>query len=302
MGMFDEEIPEYVSGPQRIRRAGRSLGDRIAPGITELTGFESPRQKMKGIVNSVDLSSMASIQDGYKKMQQINPAAASAWLKDVMPSFNAETHRKVATASKAPSGTPENIAKAQRRAELIQQYGSTKGNKLFMAEVQKSKEDVQAAGTQLGVGASLFKEGAKRREETRGKLSKIKSAANLAKQAIGGEAPAGELFENAITAIFDGSSVKAASEIKRIASAGGLVENVTDFVNSILTGVKTQEHYLAFLKVLDIYNKEQEASYNRQTDTLSELDKGYQLGIPRHIFEKKGTKVRKWNPDTGVIE
>jgi len=84
MGMFDEEIPEYVSGPQRIRRAGRSLGDRIAPGITELTGFESPRQKMKGIVNSVDLSSMASIQDGYKKMQQINPAAASAWLKDAM--------------------------------------------------------------------------------------------------------------------------------------------------------------------------------------------------------------------------
>ena len=102
MGMFDQEIPEYVSGPQRIRRAGSALGDQLAPGVERMTGYSSPKRKAKAIANSTDLSSMASIQDSYKKIQKINPTAASSWLKDVMTTFTADTARKQSTAKSSP--------------------------------------------------------------------------------------------------------------------------------------------------------------------------------------------------------
>jgi hypothetical protein len=85
MGMFDQEIPGYVSGPQRIRRAGQGLADQLAPGIKRMTGYESPKRKAMAIAGKADLSSMKSIQDTYQQIQQINPTAATAWIKDVMP-------------------------------------------------------------------------------------------------------------------------------------------------------------------------------------------------------------------------
>jgi hypothetical protein len=101
MGMFDQEIPGYVSGPQRIRRAGQELGNQLAPGIKRMTGYESPKRKAMAIAGKADLSSMPSIQGTYQELQQINPTAATAWLKDAMASFNGETQRKATSAKGA---------------------------------------------------------------------------------------------------------------------------------------------------------------------------------------------------------
>ncbi len=85
MGMFDQEKPTIYSGPEAIAAGGMDLNTQLAPGIKRMTGYESPKHKAMSIAKTADLSSMASIQETYQKIQQINPEAASAWLKDVMP-------------------------------------------------------------------------------------------------------------------------------------------------------------------------------------------------------------------------
>ena len=120
MGMFDQEIPGYVSGPQRIRRAGSALGDQLAPGVERMTGYKSPKRKAMAIAESADLSSMSSIEDTYKQIQKINPTAATAWLKDAMSTFNAGTQRMSAQASYA---TARNKSPAKRETKFNQVTG-----------------------------------------------------------------------------------------------------------------------------------------------------------------------------------
>ena len=69
------------------------LSNQLAPGIKRMTGYESPKRQAMAIADKADLSSMSSIQDTYKQIQQINPTAATAWLKDVMPIAKEKTAR-----------------------------------------------------------------------------------------------------------------------------------------------------------------------------------------------------------------
>ena len=162
----------------------------------------------------------------------------------------ADTAAKLA-ALKA-KGTPMNKALEQARDEMMGKYGPTAGNDMFLAEQQRKKEAVQSASVNVGVGTYLFKEGEQSRREVGDTLEKAKSAAQLFKEAKAGSAAAGTLSENIITSVFGGAA-KAQTEIARIAASGGFVENIGDWVSGVFTGVKTQEHYDSFLKVLDIY-------------------------------------------------
>lgn len=75
--------------------AGQNIiADQMAPGIKRMTGYESPKRKAMAIADTADLSSMKSIQDTYKKLQQINAGAASAWLKEVMPIIKEQRESK----------------------------------------------------------------------------------------------------------------------------------------------------------------------------------------------------------------
>ena len=156
MGMFDQEIPEYVSGPQRIRRAGSALGDQLAPGVERMTGYVSPKREAKAIANSTDLSSMASIQDSYKKIQKINPTGASSWLKDVMTTFKADTERRKIGATK---GTPIKAEEAHLKAtrdKYIKDKGPEEGEKAFGAYLRV--KDTKMQGT-LPTGTRMTPDG-----------------------------------------------------------------------------------------------------------------------------------------------
>ena len=312
MGMFDRELPniqqelatpEFLRHRQQLGGIAEGLADVAAPVLKEAFGYESPARAMQNLAAQTDLSDGKAVQKTYNQLLQSNPTAANEWLKSVMPVLkqNIEQQKLAATAASG-KGTAENQAKSQLRRELIQTHGPVEGNRIFMERMQQGKEDVQAAGVAQNVGVSLFKDATKSREKTRSKMSNIKTAMNTFKQAKAGSGAAAKLSENIITAVFDGSSAKAASEITRIASAGGFVENIGDFVNEALTGVKTQEHYDAFLKVLDTYLSEQQTSYNKQTGYMSGLNKEYDLKVPENVFETAGPKRRKWNPETGMIE
>ena len=156
MGMFDQEIPGYVSGPQRIRRAGSALGDQLAPGVERMTGYVSPKRKTMAIANSADLSSMSSIEDTYKQIQKINPTAASAWLKDAMSTFKADTERRKisTTSSKDPAVFKQKIAD-------IRALNIPEAEKLAMVK----KVLAGGNGTTVNVGA-----GASEYDKTVGKL------------------------------------------------------------------------------------------------------------------------------------
>lgn len=295
MGLFDTGI-QVGSGYQE-------LADKLAGGLEKHTGYVSPQTQLRRAVSQTDLSDSDSVQKTFQMLMQKSPQDAVQWLNSIKPIITANIEQeKLALSAKKGTGTPENQAKAQLRAELIDQHGTVEGNRIFMERMQQSKEDVQAAGIARNTGLTLFKDATKAREQTRSKISTIKTAMNTFKQAKAGSGAAAKLSENVITNVFDGSAAKAASEITRIASAGGFIENIGDFVNEALTGVKTQEHYDAFLKVLDIYAKEQESSYNRQTKYMYGLNQDYELKVPDSVFEMAGPKRRKWNPKTGTVE
>ena len=81
--------------------AGQNIiADQMAPGIKRMTGYESPKRKAMAIADTADLSSMKSIQDTYKKLQQINAGAASAWLKEALDTYNTGTQRMTAETSR----------------------------------------------------------------------------------------------------------------------------------------------------------------------------------------------------------
>ena len=99
------------------------------------------------------------------------------------------------------------------------------------------------------------------------------------------------------------------SEIRRIASAGNLVENVTDFANTVFSGVKTAEHYQAFIKTLQIYEQEQMKKYNSSNESLRQIGIDYSFDVPDSVFEvytpRDGStkqKIKQWNPETQTFD
>ncbi len=112
MGMFDisgtgsRQKPMYAKD---LYAAGQNMfADQMAPGVKRMTGYESPKRKAMAIANKADLSSMSSIQNTYKGLQQINTEMASAWLKESLNTYNTGTQRMTAENARitAMSKTP----------------------------------------------------------------------------------------------------------------------------------------------------------------------------------------------------
>lgn len=184
MGMFDQEIPEYVSGPQRIRRAGQGLADQLAPGIKRMTGYESPKRKAMAIAAKADLNSMKSIQDTYQQIQQINPTAASAWMKDVMPQAQEQGKRQVA--SSGGKGL-SNLGEHFRDAMSIKQCapGDEKCKQEAMDLMFKFKKPESAVMQGLGKGATTrLWDGMSKAEKARSSMVAIDSAVDEIEKGI----------------------------------------------------------------------------------------------------------------------
>jgi hypothetical protein len=318
MGMFDgqgmNQAPSSLA--DMYRGVGRSIGKGFLDPYMESKGFISQENQILEVMKDVDLNDPASYSEGFRKIMEINPQAAAEFRAQTMPllqanleaqSLNLEQQRLDAAAASAlqTKGTPENQALAVLKSDLIEKHGQLEGSRLFLEKKQQMDEDVASAGVTKKIGVDLFESTLKSRDEGQAKLSQINTSIKLFQQAKGGDvsaAAAAKLSESVITNVFEGSSTKAASEIQRIASAGSLVENIGDFVNEALTGVKTQEHYNAFLKVLEIYKKEQETLYNNKTEVLKGLNDEYDLKVPSNQFDMKETqKVLVWD-GTKLVE
>ena len=211
---------------------------------------------------------------------------------------------------KEPTGTAENQALKQKRNEFIEKAGGdeTAGNEAFLEYTQALDLTNATAAAKIDLGTSIFKSTMKVRDNTSEKLGKISTGISTFTQALGGSPPAAEVSATLIAQIFEDQR-QATSEIARIASAGGLVENVGDFVSNVFSGTKTAQHYAAFIKVLQIYEQEQLAKYNGTNDSMRKIGVDYGFDIPESVFEayiprdgsKKG-QVRTWIPDASLPE
>jgi hypothetical protein len=214
------------------------------------------------------------------------------------------------------TGTAEAVALKQKRTELVEEQvailgkdlGETKGNELFLDYLQGLDEATASAAAKIDLGKTIFTTTMKVRDDTRAKLDKISTGISEFSQAKAGSAAAGEIAETLIAQIFEDKR-QATSEIKRIASAGNLVENVIDFANTVFSGVKTAEHYAAFIKTLQIYEQEQLKKYNSSNNSMREIGKNYGFEIPEVVFEvyvpRDGStkaKIKQWNPDTQTFD
>lgn len=193
----------------------------------------------------------------------------------------------------------------QKRDEFIATLGETKGNEEFLKYVQGLDVETAGAGTRNAIGTTIFQATMKNRDDVADKLSKISTGLSQFSQAQAGSAAAGEIAETLITQIFEDKR-QATSEIRRIASAGNLVENVTDFANTVFSGVKTAEHYQAFIKTLQIYEKEQLKKYNSSNDSLKQIGIDYGFDVPDSVFQvytpRTQSKIKRYNAETGTFE
>ena len=319
MGLFDGQGMGGAM-PRNLAEMGRGVGQSLAKGFLdpymESKGYISEENRILDVMKNVDLNDPESYSEGFRRIMEINPQAAAEFRKQTMPilnanlesrSLNLEQKRLDASAKAAlvTKGTPENQALAVLKADLIATHGELKGSQLFLEKKQQMDEDIASAGVTKKIGVDLFESTLQSRDEGQAKLSQINTSMKLFQQAKGGDvsaAAAAKISESVITNVFEGSSTKAASEISRIASAGSLVENIGDFVNETLTGVKTQEHYNAFLKVLEIYKKEQETLYNNKTEVLKGLNDEYDLKVPSTQFDMKETQKQFVWDGTKLVE
>jgi len=196
----------------------------------------------------------------------------------------------------------------QKRDEFIATLGDTKGNEAFLEYAQSLDVATASAGTKNAIGTTIFQATMKNRDAVADKLGKISTGISQFAQAKSGSAAAGEIAETLIAQIFEDKR-QATSEIRRIASAGNLVENVTDFANTVFSGVKTAEHYEAFIKTLQIYEQEQMKKYNSSNDSLKQIGIDYKFEVPESVFEvytpRDGStkqKIKQWNPETQTFD
>jgi len=196
----------------------------------------------------------------------------------------------------------------QKRDEFIEKLGDTIGNEEFLKYVQGLDVETASAGTKNAIGTTIFQATMKNRDAIADKLGKISTGISQFAQAKSGSPAAGEIAETLIAQIFEDKR-QATSEIRRIASAGNLVENVTDFANTVFSGVKTAEHYEAFIKTLQIYEQEQMKKYNSSNDSLKQIGIDYKFEVPESVFEvytpRDGStkqKIKQWNPETQTFD
>ncbi len=279
--MFDQEIPDYVTGPQRIRRAGSALGDQIAPGIERMTGYVSPKRKAMAIAEKVDLSSQDSIRNTWKQLNQLNPKAATAWLKDV-------------TSMETPGGSTDlsNLGEHYRDAINIKKCapGDKRCAQEAMDLVMQFKKPETALTAGLGKGATdKLWDGFGKAEKARGSIIAINSAMR-------------ELDKGTITGSFSGIRQDVSNLLytmgltkdpsilntkKFIADTGKLVLNIlgsgdlgagtglsdkdVEFANTV-AGANTDIPPEALFRILDMNRRANQAVIDRHNKWSSSLD------------------------------
>jgi len=243
------------------------------------------------------------------KAREIIELQGYKYYKDTLENEGGPT-RIAPNLEKEPTGTAENQALKQKRNEFIEDADGdeTAGNEAFLEYTQGLDLENATAAARVELGTSIFKSTKDIRDKTGEKLGKISTGLSTFQQAIAGSGQAGRIAETLITQIFEDKR-QAASEIQRIAAAGGFPENLWDGVNSFFTGVKTAKHYSAFIKILQIYEQEQLAKYNGTNDSMRKIGIDYNFKLPESVFEayiprdgsKKG-QVKQYNPETGGFD
>ena len=249
---------------------------------------------------------LSNLQNPDRKMTQLGDGYM--YWTDTLDS--AEGPQRVASniVKKTEPKSAEFQALNQKRDELVATLGVTKGNEAFLEYVQGLDLATAGAGTRNAIGTTIFQSTMKTRDSISEKLGKISTGISQFSQAKSGSAAAGEIAETLIAQIFEDKR-QATTEIRRIASAGNLVENVTDFANTVFSGVKTAEHYQAFIKTLKIYEQEQMKKYNSSNESLRQIGIDYEFDVPDSVFEvytpRDGStkqKIKQWNPETQTFD
>jgi hypothetical protein len=270
--------------------------------------FYDRSQDMKAANLQVDIAEikLKNLQNPDRKMTQLGDGYF--YWTDTLSS--AEGPQRVASSivKKTEQKSAEFQALNQKRDELIKEHGETLGNEKFLEYAQGLDVETASAGTKNAIGTTIFQATMKNRDAIADKLGKISTGISQFAQAKSGSAAAGEIAETLIAQIFEDKR-QATSEIRRIASAGNLVENVTDFANTVFSGVKTAEHYQAFIKTLQIYEQEQMKKYNSSNESLKQIGIDYSFDVPDSVFEvytpRDGStkeKIKQWNPETQTFD
>jgi len=265
---------------------GSNLTDML-PSVMKNFGMESEEGRIANALEGLDITNKDSVMLTYNNLNSINPKYGMKFATDVIPVM-----QKLTAGDKFDASAK---AKRVKYNELLKKHSGNEAlaSEEYLAWEQKNKQDVASAGVSDKAGLNIFNQQVDSRNKTKEKLGNIKTTLNQFIQAKAGSPAAEKLSSQAINGIF-GSSVKASSEITRIASAGGLVENIGDFVNEVLTGVKTQKHYDAFIKVLEQYYKEQERSYNDQTSLLKDFNNSLGINLDKNSdFFNNADPLRK---------
>ena len=270
--------------------------------------FYDRSQDMKAANLQVDIAEikLKNLQNPDRKMTQLGDGYF--YWTDTLSSAEGPQRVDSSIVKKTEQKSAEFQALNQKRDEFIATLGDTKGNEEFLKYVQGLDVETASAGTKNAIGTTIFQATMKNRDAIADKLGKISTGISQFAQAKSGSAAAGEIAETLIAQIFEDKR-QATSEIRRIASAGNLVENVTDFANTVFSGVKTAEHYQAFIKTLQIYEQEQMKKYNSSNDSLKQIGIDYSFDVPDSVFEvytpRDGStkeKIKQWNPETQTFD
>ena len=270
--------------------------------------FYDRSQDMKAADLQVDIAEIQldKLKNPDRKMTQLGDGYF--YWTDTLSSPEGPQRVDSSIVKKTEQKSAEFQALNQKRDEFIATLGETKGNEEFLKYVQGLDVETASAGTKNAIGTTIFQSTMKNRDAIADKLGKISTGISQFAQAKSGSAAAGEIAETLIAQIFEDKR-QATSEIRRIASAGNLVENVTDFANTVFSGVKTAEHYQAFIKTLQIYEQEQMKKYNSSNESLKQIGIDYNFDVPESVFQvytpRDGStkeKIKQWNPETQTFD
>ena len=270
--------------------------------------FYDRSQDMKAADLQVDIAEIQldKLKNPDRKMTQLGDGYF--YWTDTLGSAEGPQRVDSSIVKKTEQKSAEFQALNQKRDELIKKHGETLGNEKFLEYAQGLDVETASAGTKNAIGTTIFQATMKNRDAIADKLGKISTGISQFAQAKSGSAAAGEIAETLIAQIFEDKR-QATSEIRRIASAGNLVENVTDFANTVFSGVKTAEHYQAFIKTLQIYEQEQMKKYNSSNESLKQIGIDYDFQVPESVFQvytpRDGStkeKIKQWNPETQTFD
>jgi len=312
MGLFDGQGMGGAM-PRNLAEMGRGVGQSLAKGFLdpymESKGYISEENRILDVMKNVDLNDPESYSEGFRRIMEINPQAAAEFRKQTMPILNANLTNRGLTLEQArldasliptETGTPLNKAQENRRKELVKELGPEAGNAAFREEIQAEKLAIETAAEEKRIGVNLWSETSDARDETSAKIDQIGTNIKLYNEAKNkGNPAAGALAENALTAIFEGSATRAASEIERLATVGSVPQRVANSMNTWIKGTKTATHYEDILLVLEYYKQDNEKIYNLQTEKIKNYNEIYGLSLPENQLKLRDISKIKTGVETG---